>query len=483
MKGDFTRDTFNPAKHFLRVLMQQGRVQLDADFNEQTAILLHYMQTLAADLIGPHGGPEANLGFGIVTDVRSVTHLTKIEKPALKDEQTSGTVEQLLSGREKDAIDFVITKGRYYVDGVLCENEDYVLYSEQGNYQRHSLPPAGLNLLLYLDVWERPINYIEDEQIREVALGGADTAERTRVEWQIKIWPPQEENRGDRKIDEDDIKKHWPDWVSFFQPANHGRLRARVKPAEGAIASEPCIIHPDARYRGAENQLYRVEIHRSGAAGQATFKWSRENGSVMFPILRLNGSKARLAHLGRDSHLGLRVNDWVEIVDDAVTVNDIALNSKADNLFQVAEIDPIDSLVTLKVPEGIKLKTYDETSTTHPYLRRWDQRGDAKFNGEIIVKQAESDKEWFVLEDNLQVQFLGDKDTLYRRGDYWLIPARTATGDIEWPKDPKTKDDKVLPAALPPHGIEHHYAPLAIWETADKITDCRWFFSSLASRK
>ena len=31
MKGDFTRDTFDPAKHFSRVLMQQGRVTLDAD--------------------------------------------------------------------------------------------------------------------------------------------------------------------------------------------------------------------------------------------------------------------------------------------------------------------------------------------------------------------------------------------------------------------------------------------------------------------
>ena len=30
MKGDFTRITFNPTKHFSRVLMQQGRVQLDA---------------------------------------------------------------------------------------------------------------------------------------------------------------------------------------------------------------------------------------------------------------------------------------------------------------------------------------------------------------------------------------------------------------------------------------------------------------------
>ena len=39
MRGDFSRDTFDPVKHFSRVLQQQGRVQLDADWNEQTAIL------------------------------------------------------------------------------------------------------------------------------------------------------------------------------------------------------------------------------------------------------------------------------------------------------------------------------------------------------------------------------------------------------------------------------------------------------------
>jgi hypothetical protein len=45
MKGDFSRDSFDPVKHFSRVLQQQGRVQLDADWNEQAAILLHYLRT------------------------------------------------------------------------------------------------------------------------------------------------------------------------------------------------------------------------------------------------------------------------------------------------------------------------------------------------------------------------------------------------------------------------------------------------------
>ena len=44
MKADFTRKTFNPAKNYSRVLMQQGRVQTDADWNEQFAALAHREQ-------------------------------------------------------------------------------------------------------------------------------------------------------------------------------------------------------------------------------------------------------------------------------------------------------------------------------------------------------------------------------------------------------------------------------------------------------
>ena len=38
MKGDFSRRIYRPAKHFSSVLMQQGRVLLDSDWNEQAAI-------------------------------------------------------------------------------------------------------------------------------------------------------------------------------------------------------------------------------------------------------------------------------------------------------------------------------------------------------------------------------------------------------------------------------------------------------------
>ena len=62
MKGDFTRLGFDSGKHYSRVLHQQGRVALDADANEASAILLHHLRRLTRDLYGPAGGP-ADSGF------------------------------------------------------------------------------------------------------------------------------------------------------------------------------------------------------------------------------------------------------------------------------------------------------------------------------------------------------------------------------------------------------------------------------------
>ncbi len=57
MKADLSRTTFNRFKRFSRVVAQQGRVQLDADWNEQSSIMLYQLRRLAADIIGPAGGP------------------------------------------------------------------------------------------------------------------------------------------------------------------------------------------------------------------------------------------------------------------------------------------------------------------------------------------------------------------------------------------------------------------------------------------
>src|SRR5438094_907841 len=65
MNGDFSRETFKPRRHYKSVRAQQGRVQLDADLNEQTQIQLHREETTTLDVIGPCGAPEHAAGFRI----------------------------------------------------------------------------------------------------------------------------------------------------------------------------------------------------------------------------------------------------------------------------------------------------------------------------------------------------------------------------------------------------------------------------------
>jgi hypothetical protein len=74
MKVDISRDTFNPLKAFTRVVMQQGRLQLDADFNEQVDILLGLTRQLAVDAFGPWWAPAVGDGFRIESaDANGVT--------------------------------------------------------------------------------------------------------------------------------------------------------------------------------------------------------------------------------------------------------------------------------------------------------------------------------------------------------------------------------------------------------------------------
>ena len=452
MKGDFTRDTFDPSKHYSRVLQQQGRVQLDADWNEQTAIVLHYLRTLARDLMGPHGGPVGGNGFRIITNVKDVTD---VNGQKLTDTDRLDTLAKAIKNGE-----FVIGAGRYYVEGILVENDAPITYAEQAFVDMATLDVLSKwkkDLAIYLDVWERHISYLEDDHIREVALGGPDTATRAQIVWQVKVLLQSDTQKG---LD--------CSAVNNLSSTGTGRLRARARLDQPQ--TELCVIPPASRYRGAENQLYRVEIHRGGeidASGGPTFKWSRENGSVIFPIDSIGAAASGetpvlLASSGRDDRLGLKEGDWVEVVDDQYV-----LQNRSDALLQVTKIEEL--TVTLagltNVASGGKNKL----------LRRWDHQGDVKLDGALqVVAYDDADilnQDWISLEDGVQIWF--SKEGEYRTGDYWLIPARVATGDVDWPQQLDANGKNPVGAAMPAHGPRHYYAPLAVRHSPADVKDCR----------
>src|SRR5204863_1642213 len=95
----------------------------------------------------------------------------------------------------------------------------------------------------------------------------------------------------------------------------------------------------------------------------------------------------------------------------------------------------------------------------------------------------DGDTNWLSLESGIQVRFASGGD--YRTGQYWQIPARTATaqstnGEIEWPWD-----DGDAPIAVPPKGITHHFCRLGIvsvdGQGAITFTDCRCLYPALTA--
>jgi len=485
MKGDFSRNTFDPSRSFTRVLMQQGRVQIDADSNEQTAIFWHFMRGLGRDLIGPHGGPADDLGY------------------------------EISPGGQAGS--FQIGPGHYYVQGQLCTNRESLAYDGQPDYPL----PEGKKLeanqayLIYLDAWERHLTHVQDDAIREVALDGPDTASRAKLVAQVKaialgdapegageqakklqelyaelrrLIVARQQARKDEKwtevirleyeirAREQELQKLC--WAFFVALLTHlgkmGQPTLEAKTPDRNTSEDPCILPPDARFRGSENQLYRVEIHRGGQVGGVnwpTFKWSRENGSVVFPLrapLAGGGDGTALVsleNLGRDDRLGLEVGDWVEVVDD-----DQVLQPRAEWLLKVVEVDRVEMRVTL---EGQLPGETGQDMDKHPLLRRWEQKAsdDEDLRGGVPLVE----KKWLDLEDGIQIRF-GEGGT-YQTGDYWLIPARTELGDVWLPFDRHGGT---------PDGIDHAYAPLAFISTGaggvvdNNVVDCRRSFEALA---
>lgn len=167
-----------------------------------------------------------------------------------------------------------------------------------------------------------------------------------------------------------------------------------------------------------------------------------------------------LSSTGRDEVLGLAPDHWVELTDDKQE-----LYGESGTLVKVTQIEGS----VLTIDPG--MHTIDKPDASlNPKVRRWDMPGNV---GEITVDVADN---WIALEDGIQVK-LGPG--IFRTGDYWLIPARTATQDIEWPRG------NVMAAALPqsPHGIRHRYCRLALLDfdgTAwTRLSDCRMLFPPL----
>lgn len=249
--------------------------------------------------------------------------------------------------------DFQITQpglenaGRMYVNGYPAVLVHDTLYSTQADPTDPPIttPAAGSGTredTVYLDVWEEAVTFVEDPDIREIALGGPDTSTRQRLRQCVRV------------------AQGGP------MPSGDGR-------GYGLLSTE-------GAYTGRDNRLFRVEIDTPGELGAATFRWSDENASMIARVTRTIDAGTRVVlvedgteFLARDFVLircGLRQERAriTSVLDNVVTLDDPvgATYALADrprierwNAFGVQmPPDPVDPLVSVSIPleDGVRVR-------------------------------------------------------------------------------------------------------------------------------
>lgn len=202
MSGDYSRWRFDPADDHDGVLLQQGRLLTDADWNEGVAIGNRRLQATRRDIFGP----------------AAVVPLT--------------TPDGFKLGLDPN-LGLTIGPGRIYIDGLLVECHGLspaawdaalaepvgtaaIPYSAQPYYpEAPTLPATGGPFLIYLDAWTRELTAVEAPDLVEPALG-VDTTTRWQTAWQVRWLDAGSANGSGLGCDTDaaDI----PGWLAVTAP-------------------------------------------------------------------------------------------------------------------------------------------------------------------------------------------------------------------------------------------------------------------------
>jgi hypothetical protein len=453
MHGDFSRETFDPRAGYRSVLLQQGRVLLDADWNEQGAITARHDEVRTRDVVGSAGGPVDGAAFE-VTDGAGATPVAA----------AWGALR--------------LGPGRFYVDGVLTEVApdaespnlgpslaDQPFLPQVGALPGLAEPSANGRYAAVLDTWTRQVTADEVPSLLESALGGPDTTTRAQTAWQVRL----------QAVDADDACASLTGaaWLTRTPPTMTASL------AEPDPDTDPCEISASEGYRRLENQLYRVQVVSVDSGGAAEVVWSRENGSVVAGLVQIASStdpgvdaELHLDREGRDDELSIRSGDVVE-----VTSRDRELHGLPALLGTAGAPDGLVLPVTWLGSAGSDPGTADVANLgAAPIVRRWE-------GGPVPASTSQQQ-----LEDGVQVAFGSAGE--FRIGDYWLIPARTVRlvygvsalgGTIEWP------EIGGVPQPQPPQGPFVRSTTIAVLDRSggdgsgawSLVSDCRLLFPAL----
>jgi hypothetical protein len=391
---------------------------------------------------------------------------------------------------------------RMYVNGILCSRDNWDSYLTQKDIpsakgvdyfmvsssaaassrsydDSHRKQPErikkAISYMVYADVWNCGITHLEDPKIREVALGGSDTSTRMQTICQIKLREIPDHRNFQHKIGlaEYEIKK--------MNEEGTGRLSI-IYPHNSSLSNS------ESNFRTLGNHLYRIQIHDSGEGrmnnnnddnNRATFKWSKDNASLAFPIEKLSEKEVVLDQKGRRLENVFHIGDFIEII----TNSDELSEQPRGHMRRITDIRDGGKRLswgTREDSEQMSVKYLHEPVTItagryrpelYPKVILWEGMGyvdetmdnSSSYSLISIDRSSSSDQ-------GIRIRF---DPGVFKSGHYWNFTTRS-NGSVELLKSAK------------PMGPKHHYALLAlirkqIGEKIEIIEDLRHTYQPLTN--
>jgi hypothetical protein len=458
MTSDRARVTYDSSRRYQGVIAQQGRVSLEADWNEAQAITAAQLEARTLDFAGPAGSPDR--GFQIT--------------PIVDDDDVA-------TG------DLKVSPGTLYVGGQRVSIARHVRYGDQPEWIDHERDrlwrdveiPEHPHELVYLLAREQEVSAVEDPALRDVALGGPDTSQRLCIVQRVIRKPTTArtwEEAWEQLIDEQ--------WASHGFRLDYGsRFLEPIARLQVTCYSADWEDQPadQGGYLGPNNQLVRVQISGVGDDGVPVLVWGYDNASFLYRLCSSvtdtsYATTLRLATPPIDSYHQPREHQAVEVLRSAAFLTrDDYVAASTGRVGKVTKAYNPDSrevvLGTALPPE------YQRSRDQGPplYLRVWED----KF-------RCEPGEEHELGKTGIRVRLTAPEDCdtpRYPVGAYWMIALRPGIS----PGSPRlVYPQRILRRPQPPDGPRQWLTPIAFVRWHPRFpyaTDLVPRFRSLAGQR
>jgi Family of unknown function (DUF6519) len=445
MGSDRARISYDPTQQYRAVVAQQGRVTLEADWNEAHQIASEELREETLDFVGASGTPDD--GYQVVSVPQS--------------------------------FDFATTLGTMYVGGIRAFSPTQIQYSSQPDWLDHvgdldwvdpaavaQLPAASNLELVYLLLREQEVSAIEDAALLEKALGGPDTTQRLRLIQRIVRLQTQSASCSSAL---DEANKIWGEKKGLqLDRATLRLLSAATLQVSFAPPPTPVdLCEPEARsgYLGANNQLIRVQIISfDSSTNQGKFVWGHDNAAFLYRVEVINNQSLRLQSRPVDEFHRPITNQAVEVLRSAAQLHNNEYVAASTGLVTTLTANYDLDTQAVNLATALPAEYQNTVQTPRLFLRVWEKIYD--FTPGTPVSLGDT---------GLQVT-LSTNSQPWHVGDYWQIAVR--------PGEPtKVYPQRYQEAPQPPDGPRLWACPLAVigWENRilRVVQDCREHFDDL----